>query len=54
MFSIKLLSIEIVYFCVEYLDQVRTKRRSLDRREASSSPTRDGEGIQGTKSLISN
>lgn len=37
-------------YLLEYLDQVRTKRRSLDRTELSSSPTREaGEEHQGTR-----
>ena len=35
--------------CLEYLDQVRTKRRSLDRNELSSSPTKEVEESQGTR-----
>lgn len=36
--------------CLEYLDQVRTKRRSLDRNELSSSPTKEvGEESQGIR-----
>ena len=37
-------------YLLEYLDQVRTKRRSLDRTELSSSPTKEvGEEHQGTR-----
>lgn len=42
---------KVLFICVEYLDQVRTKRRSLDRADLSSSPTKEvGEEAQeGTK-----
>ena len=43
-----------VSICLEYLDQVRTKRRSLDRNELSSSPTREvGEESQGIRYMNS-
>jgi len=44
------------FVCVEYLNQVRTKRRSLDRADLSSSPSKEiGEEAQeGIKEKLLN
>lgn len=39
----------LIMYLLEYLDQVRTKRRSLDRTDLTSSPTKEVEEDQGAK-----